>query len=273
MLKRCVTGAVGIGLTAFFITMGGYFFFFAVCFLAVTAWREYDDAFKNVDLPVQKTMGLIVISLLLCVTQVNGVMGALGATMLGTLILFLGALIYFEKGGFNAASVSVAGFIYIGLAFSHLLLLRAYQPESIIHTFIGDFTMGEAMLWLMFIGTWASDSFAYFVGSKMGRQLLCENISPKKTVEGFVGAVIGTTLVVFLIGHFFFGFNFLLMTPLGIALSIFGSLGDLVESSLKRYVNIKDSGRLFPGHGGVLDRFDSVLFNAPLAYYYALFVM
>ena len=253
--------------------MGGYFFFFAVCFLAVTAWREYDDAFKNVDLPVQKIMGLIVISLLLCVTQVNGVMGALGATMLGTLILFLGALIYFEKGGFNAASVSVAGFIYIGLAFSHLLLLRAYQPESIIHTFIGDFTKGEAMLWLMFIGTWASDSFAYFVGSKMGRQLLCENISPKKTVEGFVGAVIGTTLVVFLIGHFFFGFNFLLMTPLGIALSIFGSLGDLVESTLKRYVNIKDSGRLIPGHGGVLDRFDSILFNAPLAYYYTLLVM
>lgn len=273
MFKRCVTGVVGIGLTAFFITMGGYFYFFAVCLFALTAWREYDAAFKNIDLPAQKTMGLILISLLLCVTQVEGVAGAMAVAMLGSLILFLGALIHFDKGGFNAASISVAGFIYIGLAFAHLIMLRGYQPENMIHTVLGDFTMGEALLWLMFIGTWASDSFAYFVGSKIGKQPLCENISPKKTVEGFTGAVIGTTLVVFLIGHFFFGFYFLYMTPLGIALAIFGSLGDLVESALKRYVKIKDSGNIIPGHGGVLDRFDSVLFNAPIVYYFAAFIM
>ena len=178
-----------------------------------------------------------------------------------------------RKGGFNTASVSVAGFIYVGLAFSHLILLRFYEPQNIIETALGNFTMGEALIWLMFIGTWASDSFAYFAGRAMGKQPLAPDISPKKTVEGFVGAVIGTTLLIFVIGHFFFGFNLLLMTPLGIALAIFGALGDLVESTLKRYTKIKDSGNLIPGHGGVLDRFDSVMFNAPIVYYFAVFVL
>lgn len=270
MLKRTVTGVVGIALAALFITLGSYPFFFIVSLLTFIGWREYCSAFDNINVPMQKTTGLILLTALLVVANRFTSTELLGVVMLGSMLLLLGALSNFDKGGFSSASISVAGFIYIGLSFSHLILLRAYGQENIIETVLGNFTVGEAFMWLMFIGTWANDSFAYFVGSTVGKQPLCEGISPKKTVEGFTGGVIGTTALVFLIGHFFFGFEFLYMTPLGIALAVFGSLGDLVESTFKRYAKIKDSGNLIPGHGGVLDRFDGVMFNAPLVYYLAL---
>lgn len=273
LLKRTITGIVGIIIAAFIITIGNELFFGATSLLALVAWKEYNAAFKNIDIPTPLITGGIIVATLLCASFFCPKDGMIGVIMLGSLILFLGSLIHFDKGGFNTASISVAGFIYIGLSFSHLILLRFYEPQNMIETILGNFTMGEALIWLMFIGTWASDSFAYFTGRAMGKQPLCEDISPKKTVEGFVGAVIGTTLLVFIIGHFFFGFNFLLMTPLGIVLAIFGAIGDLVESTLKRYAKVKDSGNLIPGHGGVLDRFDSIMFNAPLVYYFAVFFL
>lgn len=273
MLTRCITGVVGIIIAALIINFGGAVFFGASLLLAAIAWKEYTAAFKNIDTPLPFFIGVILVVGLLFATYFCQRDGIIGTLMLGSLVLFLLSIYHFEKGGFVTASLGVAGFIYIGLSFSHLILLRFFDETRVIETVMGNFTMGEALIWLMFIGTWASDSFAYFTGKYMGKQPLSENISPKKTVEGFVGGVIGTTVLIFIIGHFLFGFNFLLMTPLGIALSIFGALGDLVESTLKRHTNIKDSGSLIPGHGGVLDRFDSVMFNAPIMYYYAMFLL
>ena len=125
------------------------------------------------------------------------------------------------------------------------------------------------MVWVMFIGTWASDSFAYFVGSALGRHKLCPSISPNKTIEGAVGAVVGTTLTIAALGAFF-GWPLLLMAVLGALIAVFATVGDLVESVAKRETGIKDSGNIIPGHGGVWDRFDSVLFTAPLVYYFTM---
>jgi phosphatidate cytidylyltransferase len=121
----------------------------------------------------------------------------------------------------------------------------------------------------MFIGTWASDSFAYFVGSALGRHKLCPSISPNKTIEGAVGAVVGTTLTIAALGSFF-GWPLPLMAVLGALIAVIATLGDLVESVAKRETGIKDSGNIIPGHGGVWDRFDSVLFTAPLVYYFSM---
>ena len=152
----------------------------------------------------------------------------------------------------------------------YLVKLR-FLPGAEVSTPAGDMGMGCALVWIMFVGTWASDSFAYFVGSAIGRHRLCPSISPKKTVEGFLGSVVGTTACVAAAGQFFFGFPLGEMAVLGLAISLFATLGDLVESVLKRYVGIKDSGALFPGHGGVLDRFDSVLYTAPLVYFFTVY--
>lgn len=273
MLKRSVTGVIGIILAAIIITVGHAPFVAVTMLLAALAWREYANAFKNVDTPIPLIIGTVFVVALVGCAYFCGNEGVICALMLGSLALFILAIYRFDNGGFVTASVAVAGFLYIGLSFSHLIMLRFFEESRVIETIIGKFTMGEALVWLMFIGTWASDSFAYFAGRAMGKQPLSEAISPKKTVEGFLGGLIGTTLLVFIIGHFFFGFHFLYMTPLGIALAVFGTIGDLVESTLKRHTMIKDSGNLIPGHGGVLDRFDSVMFNAPIAYYFAVFVL
>ena len=128
------------------------------------------------------------------------------------------------------------------------------------------------MVWVMFIGTWASDSFAHFAGRAFGSHKLAPAISPNKTIEGFFGGLIGTISVVV-------GLGWLLAMPLpqmaalGAAIAVLGTLGDLVESMMKRQTGIKDSGAIIPGHGGVWDRFDSVLFTAPLVYYYTVYIV
>ena len=168
------------------------------------------------------------------------------------------------------AAVSVAGVLYFGYPFAHMVLLRA-ADGPVLSTPIGPFEFGCAMIWVMFIGTWASDTFAYFVGSAIGSHKLCPSISPNKTIEGFMGSLLGTTAVVAGLGYFL---NLPLeeMAVLGLLIAILATLGDLVESVAKRYVGIKDSGNIIPGHGGVWDRFDSVLFTAPLVYYFVQFV-
>ena len=110
------------------------------------------------------------------------------------------------------------------------------------------------------------------MGSAIGSHKLCPTISPNKTVEGFLGSLVGTTASVAGLGVFF-GLPVLEMAGLGLALSVLATLGDLVESVAKRYTGIKDSGNIIPGHGGVWDRFDSVLFTAPAVYYFAVLVL
>lgn len=120
----------------------------------------------------------------------------------------------------------------------------------------------------MFVMIWTNDTFAYIVGRAIGKNKLFERISPKKTIEGFVGGVIFTVA-----GAYILGLYFTFLTPLqwmGFAaiVAIFGTLGDLVESKLKRVAGVKDSGNIMPGHGGILDRLDSVVFAIPFLFLY-----
>lgn len=120
----------------------------------------------------------------------------------------------------------------------------------------------------MFVMIWANDTFAYIVGKSIGKNKLFERISPKKTIEGFVGGVVFTIICAYLIGNYY-----TFLTPfqwMGFAaiVAVFGTLGDLVESQLKRKAGVKDSGNIMPGHGGILDRLDSVIFAVPFLFLY-----
>lgn len=123
------------------------------------------------------------------------------------------------------------------------------------------------ILFLLVFSTWASDTFAFAVGKAAGKTKLCPTISPGKTQEGAIGGFVGT-IVVALIFSAIFGFSLLHGFAIGLIVAIAAPLGDLVESILKRVCDVKDSGTLIPGHGGVLDRFDSLLFAAPAVYVY-----
>ncbi len=113
---------------------------------------------------------------------------------------------------------------------------------------------------------WTSDTFAYLVGRQFGKHKLFERISPKKTIEGFVGGVLFTLIAAYIISIYFTNTSFLQWIIISIIISIFGVIGDLIESMFKRQANIKDSSKLIPGHGGFLDRLDSIIFATPFIY-------
>jgi phosphatidate cytidylyltransferase len=131
---------------------------------------------------------------------------------------------------------------------------------------------GEVLILIAVVGPWVSDSGAYFAGRFFGRHLLFPGLSPNKTVEGSIGGLLATMLVVGFVSLQFLDFTVAKAAVIGAGVSVFSQTGDLFESALKRILDIKDLGHFLPGHGGVLDRIDSLLFTAPAVYYISLLV-
>lgn len=168
-----------------------------------------------------------------------------------------------------SATATVSGVLYTGVTLSFGLLLR-HLPEA-RGALVERPMEGFLLVMLPVAVTALGDSAAYFVGRKMGRRRLAPKVSPGKTVEGSIGGLAGAVITGFVLGLFMGDFeNLVLSAPIcaviGLILGVAGQLGDLSESILKREAGVKDSGKLLPGHGGFLDRFDSLLFTAPLAY-------
>ena len=151
------------------------------------------------------------------------------------------------------------GVIYVALPMSAVL-------------FVPQLLVGEWSAWAMlaFVSLiWVNDIFAYLVGVTLGKHRLCERISPKKSWEGFFGGLAGAVAFAVLFGHLFGG-NLLVWGGLGVVTALAGVAGDLVESLIKREVDVKDSGRMMPGHGGFLDRFDALYLATPFALFYLI---
>ena len=165
----------------------------------------------------------------------------------------------------SAVAVTLFGVVYTGVMLSFGYALR-YYPYA-----IGD-AAGAAVVLLPLLLTWASDTGAYFVGRAFGKRKLIPSVSPGKTVAGAVGAVVVTVLVCLAYSRFLLrpaaqlAFSPLGALAFGLGVSVVAQLGDLVESLLKREAGVKDSSRILPGHGGILDRFDSLFFVLPVAY-------
>ena len=273
MLVRIITGIVGIGLAAFVIQSGGLLFAACGLVLALGAWFEYCNAFSRKGYsPAFLIGGLFVAAM--CYAAYGGLdTGLLTMLSLGAvLVMFLLTVLLHGSFSVPSAAVSAAGVLYLGMSFAHLIGLRVMEHGMApVETQLGALEPGCALIWTALIGTWASDTFAYFAGSFLGRHKLCPSISPGKTVEGFVGGLIGTTASVAGLGVLF-GFDVQVMAVLGVCICIIATLGDLVESVMKRYTGIKDSGHIIPGHGGIWDRFDSVIYTVPFVYYFVQFV-
>ncbi|MEA3241487.1 MAG: phosphatidate cytidylyltransferase [Pseudomonadota bacterium] len=150
-----------------------------------------------------------------------------------------------------------------------LLIIIIYLPFLLSHLLLlWDLPDGRSLVAMVFLVTWGGDAFSYYSGTAWGRHKLAANISPNKTIEGSVGGVLGAGLFSLLlagIGLVSSPWFFILI--LGMIANVVGQLGDLFESYLKRFAGLKDSGVIVPGHGGVLDRIDSVLFAVPVIYY------
>ncbi|HQL02214.1 MAG: Phosphatidate cytidylyltransferase [Synergistetes bacterium ADurb.Bin155] len=158
-----------------------------------------------------------------------------------------------ESHGITSSGGTAAGILYIVLPWSFMVVLR-------------DHMWGTYLLVTLFACTWSCDVFSYLVGSRWGETPLCPTVSPKKTVEGFLGGLTGSLLCGGCLAYYWG------MAPFSIILialfcGTFGQVGDLAESLLKREAGIKDTGDLIPGHGGMLDRFDSILVNSVLVFF------
>lgn len=172
-------------------------------------------------------------------------------------------LVHFEKLTIDKLSYMIAMTILISSSMNCLMEIRAINPH------------GAYYLCLTLAAPWIADAGAYFIGVTMGKHKLCPSISPKKTIEGAVGGVV-TTIIVFVVAcvayKFYYSYrngvelsvNYLFAVTFAVAASMLAIIGDLVASLIKRQSGIKDFGNLLPGHGGLLDRFDSVLFVAPI---------
>ena len=141
------------------------------------------------------------------------------------------------------------------------------------HVVLIDQSSYQLLVWLVLITAFVTDIMAYFSGYFFGKHKLCPKISPKRTIEGSIGGTLGTMLVSGLFGYFVMPEIMVHCMIMGALGAVFSQFGDLTASIFKRKMGIKDYGHLIPGHGGILDRFDSVLFTAPLIYYYIIFVL
>ncbi|MBS7233681.1 phosphatidate cytidylyltransferase [Flavobacterium psychroterrae] len=184
--------------------------------------------------------------------------------LLITLIISIKCIVFLFDDTQNISKVSKIIYLigYIMLPFLFIVKIsfgiKDYNPKIIIG---------------LFILIWTNDTFAYLVGKSIGKHKLFERISPKKTIEGFLGGVVFAALAGFLISKFYIQPNpefssksILIWTIIALIVSIFGTIGDLIESKFKRVAGVKDSGAIMPGHGGVLDRLDSVIFVAPIIF-------
>lgn len=205
------------------------------------------------------------LALILWAGLAPGASGALGAILAAAALVTLSLILFqYEERSIEEALITLGGVLYVGFLLSHLLLLRG----------IGDGTgwdLGLRWVLLAFLCTWAADIFAFFVGVTFGKHRLAPKISPKKSVEGLVGGAAAALVVGALWGPVA-GIGAVVGGIMGVLIAGVAVLGDLAESALKRYGGVKDSGTLLPGHGGVLDRFDSSLFVLPFVYYIATLV-
>ncbi len=180
----------------------------------------------------------------------------------GVVLLFLFTFLLHALRGMNADMVSQMavtffGSVYVGVGFAYMILLRS--PEY-----------GISLAIVVLLATWTSDTVAYAVGHFYGQRRISPVVSPNKTLEGTAAGLLGTVLVVLVAGKSLGWMESWQFFVLGLVIAVAAPMGDFFESYLKRSVNVKDAGNIIPGHGGVLDRFDSLLFAAPAAYYLVL---
>jgi phosphatidate cytidylyltransferase len=252
MAARVITGVVLAVLAVVLVAHGGLVYFFVMLALALVGLSEFYRLVRRYrPLPLA---GLIAVAAMMYMAWFRSPTGLFGALVLGVFLTALLGLLWGPRQGVSVRmAVTLLGILYLGLGFSALLLLRRLDS-------------GAAAVLTVVFGTWAGDTMAYFTGRYFGSTQMAPRLSPKKTWEGFAGGAIGTILLVVFIGLYTdLGPGDSLL--LGAVIAVVGPLGDLFESLIKRDVQIKDSGRGLPGHGGVLDRFDALLWASVAAYF------
>lgn len=268
--KRLMSSIVLVVLALVTVLGGGYLLAAVLLFLALTAYRELMKACKLTEekkLSPLEAVGYIgIISYYLAMVFVENKV-ILFLTLITVLVAFMFVYVFmFPK--YRAEQIMCSFFC---VAYAPIMLSFIYLVRTLPY--------GIYSVWMIFISSWICDTCAYLVGMLIGRHKLAPILSPKKSVEGAIGGIVGSALVGAVYAYFIvepaiseqkITWIFVLISAVGAVIS---QVGDLAASAIKRNHEIKDYGKLIPGHGGIMDRFDSVIFTAPMIYFLALLLI
>ncbi|WP_339145834.1 MULTISPECIES: phosphatidate cytidylyltransferase [unclassified Sutcliffiella] len=260
MKQRIITAAIAAAVFLPIVIYGNFPFVILIYILASVGLFE---AMRMKQMSIASVPGVLSLLLLWFLLIPSEMVSGLVLTKMEFLLLILLLLLSYTVLSKNKFTFDDVGFLlistlYVGLGFYYFIEIREL---ALSYVFFALFVI------------WTTDSGAYFIGKSMGKTKLWPDISPNKTVEGSLGGVI-CAVIVAIAFQLIVGFEHSMLITILIAclLSVFGQIGDLVESALKRHYKIKDSGSILPGHGGILDRFDSLLFVLPLLHFIHIFL-
>ena len=266
-LKRLSSAIIGLPLVAAVLIFGNkYLVDICISIIAIMALHEYFHCFKEQNEKKNLSwIAYICAALISCIHIIPSeyVLKVIAATIpVSILVLFSQVIASNMKYNIKDIAITCFGICYIVIFLMYIPIIREMEN-------------GRILIWYVFFAAWGTDVFAYLIGRKFGKHKFTQ-ISPNKSIEGCIagtiGAVVAMLIYTFICNTYLgMNFNYLYIILIGIVLSLVGQMGDLAASSIKRYTGIKDFSNLIPGHGGMLDRIDSLIFLAPFAY--ALFTL
>jgi phosphatidate cytidylyltransferase len=283
MRQRAISsiGVVLVGIVP--ALLGSPVFSITVALIAIGALYELYRAYQRVGARPSTWTGSVAVVALIVIAGTDAPFRALTGAMVGyTLIALAQHLVKRDiAGALLDWTFSLSGVMYVGVTMMHFVLIRRIQGASEMSwvtsadNLIGDggAALGLAWLLLVLVTTWMSDVFAYIIGRRWGRRKLIPHISPGKTREGAIAGLVGGMLTGTL-GAYLFGVPvpFYISVVTGLLIAFGAMIGDLSESLIKRNIDIKDMGAIIPGHGGLMDRIDALLFTVPLVFYIAILI-
>lgn len=266
---RSFTGIIFVAVLILGIVYNTYSFLLVFSVIAVLALYEFYNLIRKTvkgsePNKIFNTLGglLLFISSYSFFSTTNIAFPFFALYILYILLLFISELFLRKENPIKSLAYAVLGQVYVALPLSLLPFLAfSYAVDGSYH---------YALILAVFIFIWVNDSFAYLWGSLLGKHRMFERISPKKSWEGFAGGAICSVIASVVYANYYPSLPLWAWIGVAIVVVVFGTLGDLVESLIKRTLNVKDSGNLLPGHGGILDRIDSVIFAIPALFVYIM---
>lgn len=247
MKKRIITGIIMLILFLIPFYIGNYWFSIFSLILAVIAYYEFSNIIKVKIWGIKWFLGLLGVIFLFSPLLSSDVEQIQIKVLMALVLLLLTVTIFNQEFSIEKVGTLLIGVLYIGFGFSSIAEAR----------------LDKGLIWSLSIllTIWSTDSGAYFVGRKFGKRKLAEKISPNKTVEGAIGGIVIAIIIGMILQMTLNAFeNYFVALIITFIVSIAGQLGDLIESAFKRNFGVKDSGKILPGHGGILDRLDSWIF-------------
>ena len=261
MLKRVITAVVGLPLVIFVVHYGGWPLLLLLLVIALIGLRELYLAFSKADKPIHMVGYVFTVCYFVAILYFGAGYWLLISLTLFIITVLTCLVVFFQRLTVEDVTVTIFGFLYVPFLLSFIMLVREHP-------------LGQYYVWLIFTSAFGCDTFAYMTGTTLGRHKLVNTPSPKKSVEGLIGGVLGAALVGLIYGFFVSRFadpdaaaySMIIATVISLFGAVFSIIGDMAASAIKRHMQIKDFGALLPGHGGVIDRIDSIIVVAPIVY-------